>query len=302
MSSKLIIGLALGYDYEMIQPFILSLLKHRYDGEVVIIADERLQIPREVSAQMKVRVIVEPRFNRTNLKRAYIKFLSFPVWRQLISLYLRLLWKISENLFLNQFISLYQCQTGRYGFYYRFLKQHHYDKIFFTDIRDVIFQADPFEGFDDTLVVFHESPSITIKQEEHNSRWIREGFGHEVFSRLADQKIYCSGTIMGNHKGMLQFIKTFLETCLDNAVPINSKGIDQGVFNYMIHTNRLTNYKKFDNGNIVFTISPDLAEKVEFVQDKIYINKRLPLVVHQYDRYPHIFKFVTVQLEAVANK
>jgi hypothetical protein len=291
MKTNLIIGLAYGYDFNRIRNFVHSLYRLEFDGDIVIIGNSKLIIPDQCREKLNIRILHEDAFERSLLKRAFIKLLSVPFFNRPICRILKKRYKENKPAFFRLFKKLYHFQVSRYAVYYEVLKEKKYDNILFTDVRDVVFQFDPFTNFNSNLAAFHESPLITIKDETFNREWIQRGFGQKAFVQLSEKKIYCSGTIMGSYSGMMNFLEIFLLTCVEYAIPFNYKGIDQGIFNYLIHTGKLNGVTKYDNGNIVLTISPDVAGKCSYVTNELKIEGHTPAIVHQYDRFPEINKF-----------
>jgi hypothetical protein len=288
---NLIIGLAHGYKFEQIKDFVHSLFEIRFPGKIVLIGDKKLVIPEDYQNGLQIKVINDPAFKRNLFKSAFIKILSTSFLKRSLNRVLKKKYKHRDKGFSPMFENLYHCQTSRYAFYYNFLNQRHYEKILLTDVRDVIFQSDPFNGFHDELAVFNESQTITIKDEEFNRDWIKKGFGENAFAELADKKIYCSGTIMGSYKGIMNFLEVFLMACIDYSIPFNFKGIDQGVFNYLIHTGKLNGIRKHDNGDIIFTACPEAVPRCEYENGMLAFEGKTPSLVHQYDRFPELVNF-----------
>jgi hypothetical protein len=70
-----------------------------------------------------------------------------------------------------------------------------YERVQACDIRDVAFQADPFESVppgDDAVHIFQEDASMTIGRCGTNSGWIRACYGVAAH-KVAAQPISCSG-------------------------------------------------------------------------------------------------------------
>ena len=289
--SNLIIGLAYGYDFDVIKPFIDSLVSISFGQDVVIIGNESLIIPQEYQGKLNIKVINETSFKRSLVRRAFIKLISANPINKICNVLFKVSRKLSPSKFIKLFLNTYHSQVGRYAFYYTYLKQHPYNNILFTDVRDVVFQSDPFSGFNEKLAVFHESPSIKIKDETFNRNWIKEGFGEDIYKMMANEKIYCSGTILGNYEGIMTFLEIFISTCLKYSIPYNIKGMDQGIFNYLIHTNQLKQIKKHDNGDRILTVAPDSFSEIAYKEGKLFFNSKAPAIVHQYDRYPELIDF-----------
>src|SRR4029079_15456105 len=89
-------------------------------------------------------------------------------------------------------------QALRYGHYYDLL--HRFapdaDQILLTDLRDVLFQADPFAAPLSGLEVFLEDSSMRVGEDTHNRRWIRNLYGEDVVKRIGGCVVSCSGTVI----------------------------------------------------------------------------------------------------------
>jgi len=288
---NLIIGLAYGYTYEIIKPYINSLVNIGYLQDVVIIGNENLIIPTEYRNKLNIKVLNEIGFKRSIKRRAFIKLISTKPLNKVCNVLFRASRELLPQKFIELFLNIYQSQIGRFAYYYNYLKHQPYKYILLADIRDVVFQSNPFDGFNVNLAVFQESPSIRIKDEVFNRNWIKEGFGEDVFKAIADQKIYCSGTIMGSYAGIMSFLEIFISTCLEWSIPYNIKGMDQGIFNYLIHTGKLKDIKKHENGDRILTVSPDSFNDIAYKEGKLFYKGIAPSIVHQYDRYPELIDF-----------
>ncbi|MBW3127608.1 hypothetical protein [Hymenobacter profundi] len=285
-------GLAIGYTFEKIKPFVLSLIKCQYKGKLVLIADDNLHIPPEVKMQLDIDILFEPVFRKTIFKRLLGKLLMQKPAQTAVHNYLQANIGGFKSKFIKYFIYLYERQTARYAYYYNYLINNEvYDKILITDVRDVVFQQNPFLGLDSILAVFREAPGVKLIDQSHNRAWIEQGFGKKVLSQMASEPIFCSGTIMGTYDGILNFLRAFMKTCIEHKIPLNILGMDQGIFNYMIFCNVIPFAEKYDNGNIVLTINSELEDKMELKDKLLTYNKYTPNILHQYDRVERFNKY-----------
>lgn len=289
-------GLAYGYDFSKVRLFVDSLVDCSFKGDLVIIANENLVVPQEYLSKINIIILDDKRFQRSFSKKVVNKLLSFKPSRPLLNLFFRTAKKTSEEDFLNSFINVYSIQSGRKAFYYRFLKQKKYANILLADIRDVVFQRDPFEDYHGTLSVFQED--LTIKEESFNRSWIKLVFGLETLERIGDNKICCSGTIMGSHEGIMNYLECFLNIYMQYDIPINIVGIDQGVFNYIINSDKLNGIDINENGPRILTVSQQSLSDIKYQDGKLYFKGQLPAVVHQYDRFPELVSYLETNIIA----
>lgn len=71
------------------------------------------------------------------------------------------------------------------------------DQVLLTDVRDVVFQRDPFAETLDGLEVFLEDSSLTIGGEARNRKWVRTLYGDRGLAACGHEVVSCSGTIAG---------------------------------------------------------------------------------------------------------
>ena len=80
------------------------------------------------------------------------------------------------------------------------------NKILLTDSRDVVFQSNIFDhSFKRPLNFFLESEKIM--NDPRNVRWLKRTVGQQVFEKIKDNLISCSGTTLGNFEEIMNYIK-----------------------------------------------------------------------------------------------
>ncbi|WP_133795561.1 hypothetical protein [Prosthecobacter fusiformis] len=175
-----------------------------------------------------------------------------------------------------------------------------YGLVLMTDVRDVVFQTDPFEiplGGD--VEFFEESSIVKIKDCSFNSGAIRERFGSEILQECQDQPIHCFGTVRGSIGGILSFLKMYEVYCME-AIQYATGTADQGILNVMIN--------KFSS-SFDFVTVPNLTGAVATLGWMKYkdipinavggiinpINGKSIPIIHQYDRFPQLEDLVERQ-------
>lgn len=179
-------------------------------------------------------------------------------------------------------------------------KVNDYKYILFTDVRDVIFQSDPFVWIsnniqDKKIIVQTEG----IKYKDYvlwGANDFIKTFGEEVFKIYENNDSYCCGVFAGESLSILNLF----EDIYSNSITKPSPTGDQAVLNYLIHQ---TNYKDsvlflpYDSSFTchlgVFAAVPKnehieqtfTNKKPMNVDGKVYTaNNELYSIVHQYDR------------------
>ena len=126
----------------------------------------------------------------------------------------------------------------RYEIYLDFLKKNHYDYIFISDTRDVIFQKDPFDNTNLSKIIFFLEDK-KIQDCKHNSRWIKKLYSNKDLEKIKSKNISCSGTTIGEYNYMKKYLELMVKE-INNTKYFsltNSKGTDQGNHNYIVHNN-----------------------------------------------------------------
>ena len=172
-----------------------------------------------------------------------------------------------------------------------------YQNVMMTDVRDVIFQRDPFD-FDiepESIYYFLEAEHTRIHSCEKNSWWIREMLGEEALQRLGPNYISCGGTIIGCPKIMLMHFKITTESIANNLRVCNRAGIDQAPHHLIVWDRLVPNIHVIPNRvGIVFTMQTTKREHWGISEDGLIVvdGEKIPNTVHQYDRFPDATKAI----------
>ena len=240
--NNLILAMSYGYSYEQLYPFLQSLKETGFDGEIVIFVGGTsvATMDRLRHAGVELKPFIYP------FKRAHEMHKPNPLYR---------LWPLAQQLIgrldspesiARWSFPFHNIQSLRFLLYYWFLRSrpNRYRHIFFTDLRDVTFQRNPFIHAEGSRLRFYvEEPRFTVSTCRFNSRWIREYFGEEILREIGGNPIVCSGTTLGDYDSIIRYLEEFLLT-MRQARSIMRSGFDQGVHNYLA-------YKKL-TGSITF--------------------------------------------------
>lgn len=257
-----------GYSYEQIKPFIESLRKTGFKGDLILFVSKIGYFTKKKLEKQGVNLVP------FSLAYPYLNSDGFADYRR----YLPEKYAFDISLI-----------SARPIMYYLYLLKHgeKYSHVALTDARDVIFQKNPFEfKFKKGLSFFLEDKGRTIGACEVNSRWVSEVFGEKVLADIKDRPISCAGFVMGDYSSTLDYLKKM------SGIITKSDFwhiIDQGVHNYLIHTNKLSNYTIFDNDNgPVFTMGT--ARNYILDKNDLFVNRKGEVfyVIHQYDRLPEL--------------
>jgi hypothetical protein len=253
----LILGAVRGYRFDVLAPFVNSLRSTRYAGDVVFLDFGGIdEATREALQGAGVRL--EP--------------VADPV--------------LADD-------GILHITAARFLAYREFLRAHasEYARVLVTDLRDVVFQADPFlADTGPSLACFLEHGDVTIAEQAHNARWIHNCYGPPGLERVGRFPIICSGTTMGPVEAMLGYLGRLSQ----EALTIRSRqllvfGDDQGMHNHLIWTRQLDDVHLFPNGRgnvLTLAIVPQERIRFDAVGRLLNDDGTLPAVVHQYDRFP----------------
>lgn len=260
MSRDLVLATAMGYGAAPVRRFVESLRRY-YDGEIGFLVTSRGANAQDLLDYL-ARWRVTPYFFDTAL------------------------WMVTD------------VQVGRYVRYYEILRgaAQPYDRVLFSDVSDVLFQAHPFDGAPKgELLTFLEHPQQMIGACKTNSLWISDVFGPDMAKQLAACRVSCSGTTIGSHGAMVEYV----EKLLSHAKPPlmlklqGKRGHDQGIHNMLLHTGALAKAVQVENGEHVLTLGRVPDDQVCLSNDAITtLAGAVPAIVHQYNYRPAINAWV----------
>ena len=252
--SNLVMGVAVGYTVEQLEPFVISLRKHYKDDVVLFVNMDDESVVSFLEQNDVMSVPMPP--------------------------------TIREHV---------QICNQRHDIYKEFLLKNFKDtdRILICDVRDIVFQDDPFKHEKKAELEFF-CESELIKNDECNGPWWMGGtYGQDVLNELGDHLIVCAGTTIGTRDGMLTYLDELIKE-INRMVEIRGHElqktrpvVDQVCHNYLIYTRKFNDYILYNTGyGPVATMS--FEKDYEFDND-ILLNKNgsIPAVVHQWDRTKH---------------
>ncbi len=168
-----------------------------------------------------------------------------------------------------------------------------YDRVLITDVRDVVFQADPFALLAGEGILYGlEDSSQTIGTQWANSLWLAQVAGPAVRDELAAARISCVGVVLGSGRVMAEYLRLMVEALTRPGINVaNFHGADTGAHNLVVHRGRLPRprYADLDTGGILNLHGLNPA-CLRWTDDGLLADRqgRPFAVVHQYDRHPEI--------------
>ena len=289
----LILGFAVGLSAEAIWPFVRSLRRTGYRGDVGLFfgrddARARDAVRPEITFDLPFD---EPEFNVVD--RCVFRLIRYFKFRGHLRAAYRLFFHVlvgkagrfDGN---SRWIAFQQNLIGtvntRHIHYRRFLAEHGggYESVLLADIRDVIFQSDPFVPPPVDLEIALES--ATVGDSKYNHDWLSEVYGSTVARTLSTCVVACAGTVRGTKDAILSFSDEMVNELSRHPC----WGIhDQAILNYLLRSGRLKDAKPILNGSgPIYTVGA-LAELCVDSRGLILTpDGDLPAIVHQYDRHP----------------
>ncbi|HXY91019.1 MAG TPA: hypothetical protein VEP49_00945 [Acidimicrobiia bacterium] len=176
-------------------------------------------------------------------------------------------------------------QSLRYSHYLAYLEAHHeFEAVMISDVRDVIFQRDPFVGGVEEIEVFLEEPHVTFAAGGFNPRWVEDLYGAGAVAALQDRTVSCSGVTVGTREGMIGYLGKMVEEVRRHVPPLGAH--DQAMHNWLVYTGALGSPTIVPNGRgRVLTMGA--LTQVDATTDGVVLNSdgSVPAVLHQYDRH-----------------
>jgi hypothetical protein len=294
---NLILGLAEGLRWAQLRPFVESLRRTSFSGELHLFVgrtdDETLSMLRAAGVILHPYRLV--RYERNGriyhaydppLRRLQLSRLT-PLYPPLIRAVTR--FSADQLMARARIAAPFSIpHVARYFRFYRFLADEtnrSYENVMLSDVYDVFFQRDPF-AFDigDDVHVFLEDDRQTLAVERYHRDWLRVAYGDETLRELGDKPISCSGITIAGREEMLAYLRVMTEELL--KVPQQTVGIDQGVHNYVIHKRLLPRVRQVRNGvGAVFTVAHVPSEEIDSALDEGRVDAN---AVHQYQHHARL--------------
>lgn len=166
-------------------------------------------------------------------------------------------------------------------------------RVLLTDVADVIFQGNPFAfSAEAPLVGVLEDASMTLGACPWNKDWISRHFGNDMLERLAERRISCIGTILGNRAGLIDYLTQFC--LLAGSLPVDGVyGLDTAIHNVLVHHQTISGTRVLENGWPIATVQHMPEPSIRVVDKAIVLaDGRRPLMVHQYNRRGSMIEMV----------
>lgn len=298
--ADLILGAAAGYRADQVRLFLQSLARTGFNGRLVFFVHERQriamrdllreQVPALDAELVRIRSIHEhPKLVRSCLKRlfAMLPAESFPGLKRGM---LRFHGKP---------------HVTRYFHYADYLAGHAgYSRVLLTDVRDVVFQDDPFRGLGPGLQVGMESEELTIATEPFDRDWILDAYGREMIERIGHRQVSCSGVTLGDFPSVQRYVDLILrEALILPFARMKTRIYDQAFHNKLLHCGELGAAERCQplKSRIATLGCMDPATFVlSDAGQLLNADGRAAPIVHQYDRHRVLVEVLEASMPADA--
>lgn len=225
MATKdIIIGAVTNYNYDDIAPWVNSIKKSGYKGEIGLVAYNMQKDTVDALSKAGVEYLF-------GFKRDVDGNLSYE--------------NKEFNIVLERFVHIW---------YFLSKVDFEIDNIIATDVKDVVFQTNPSEWLtkqDKQLFVGSENLKYDIEPWNKNNMML--SFGPMIYERMKDNPIYCAGVLAGKRKTMLDFCLNLFLICRGSPAYVSGGGgPDQSAINLLLSMSPYSEVTKFATTNDPF--------------------------------------------------
>ncbi len=293
----------MGLTVDQVRPFLANLRRSGYTGDTALVVDRRLR--RQVRRDplwadvwlLPARTLLPCSFRELHRRRAL-----WALWQPTQAF----AWCITRAVGLVPLPAHARLQAqvaiaklictpmeARFLHYRRFLKLRPYAWVLLTDVRDVLFQCDPSDGFPEWgMAASIETARYTIATEPHNELWVRQAYGSHVLAKIGAKPVSCVGVTHGDGVTIAHYLDLMTQEILRlSASTARRGGADTAIHNVLLWTDQLGTVQLLE------TLASPVATLNGITQDDITLSSKgrllnrdgsEPAVVHQYDRIPSL--------------
>ncbi|TBR36504.1 MULTISPECIES: hypothetical protein [Dyella] len=284
--AHLILGAAAGYTPDKIRLFVQSLQAVGFRGRLVLFvyASQMADVPAMVHARAPS---LDVEFVRIRGIREHSKFVRSCYKRLFSVVPAEQVPRLKRRMLRFQGMP----HVTRYFHYEEYLARHPgFSHVLLSDVRDVVFQDDPFHGVGEGLHLGMETPSLTLATEPFDRDWLLDAYGPAMLDRIGDRQVSCSGVTLGDMASMTTYIRQILRETLDLPFrKMKTRIYDQAFHNKLLHCGELaTAHLCQPLVSRIATLGCMKPEDFVLTGDGQLLNRdgNVAPIVHQYDRHP----------------
>jgi hypothetical protein len=159
------------------------------------------------------------------------------------------------------------------------------DNIMLTDIRDVVFQSNPFAEYPKHSIEFFAEPEL-LGHCTHNGPWYAGLYGSDALDKIKDKYVLCAGTTIGNRETIVKYISELINEIVNLEASGKAHGTcDQSVHTHLVYTGVFGDYRINQNGEgLVSTMHHSKTLTFDRQGRMLNLDGTPTPVIHQYDR------------------
>lgn len=171
------------------------------------------------------------------------------------------------------------------------------ENVFLTDVRDVIFQSNIFDKINNNNLIFFMEDNNYNLSEIFNYEAIKRNYSFKIAEELKNNKISCSGTILGKTEYVINYIKIMLDQ--GNKKSVGKILDDQAIHNVIAHKN-LIQHIKYNNSEVVATLALTDRKEIKILNNNLIETYGVtPSVIHQWDRHEFLVEHLTEEYSLI---
>lgn len=263
----LVMGLSIGYGEKELAPFVVTLRESGFDGEVVLLTHGGDPGLAAFLRRYQVRMV------------PFVSVSMLPMSMNSARMFRYLDWLLE---------SFYNGEHPGYR------------QVLLCDVRDVVFQNNPFAEPPEGNLSFYLETDRTIAACPVNADWMQRAFGSEVLAEVGALPVSCAGTLFGSAPAVLAYLIHMVRCIV--AVPPEHRfsGVDQAIHNYILAKKLVQGSIAVPNGKRVMTVPSTQPTGLSLLQNGNIANpdNSISAIVHQYDRDQKINNYISTKIYA----
>jgi hypothetical protein len=168
------------------------------------------------------------------------------------------------------------------------------ERVLMSDVKDVVFQADPFASPADATELKFYAEAAPIAESSSNCNWLERDYGAEALARLLDKPILNVGTVLASRQGAIEFL-TRLTTEV-RRLATQAWGADQSALNFLAYSGKFPTAEIVQHGyGEVQTMAQQKVFTIDAKGMLLNLDGTYPAVLHQYDRHEFLVRSFDVR-------
>jgi hypothetical protein len=229
MGKDLVIGAVSNYEYDKIEPWLTSLKRTGYKGNIALVAYNMSAETVAKLTEKNVHYIFGLQKDDAGNFKYENKHFSIMIERFVH------MWYFLNNM------------------------EEETDFVFTTDVRDVIFQTNPSDWIEKNLTskkkLFVATENMRYQDEPWGKNNMLQAFGPLLYEQMKSEPIYCAGVIAGEKKSIMDFFLNVFLMCRGAPAHVaGGGGPDQAALNITLNLDVFKNITRFTNPEDDFAV------------------------------------------------